>query len=187
MLQKIVQNFVSGMDEDIATSYSNMVTNNQSYIDAVAKNNEVVAKINEKNSEIRAIGDDVRKTLSGDTPESLVASRIARETRPLLLELQTLQDEQSAAQSEMNRILDENKTMFALQQQDRQEKQQMAMTLYGTLRAEEIRQEDIEREDIRLQKEIAREEMIYGREKSDKLEELKQQEEANLSIGLLNK
>ena len=87
----------------------------------------------------------------------------------------------------MNRIYDANKENFEIQMEDRNQKRQMAFQLYGTTRAEEIRQEDIEREDERLRKEIAREEALYGREKSDRLEELKKQEESNLMIGLLDK
>lgn len=55
------------------------------------------------------------------------------------------------AESSMNRIFDANKDAFEVQMEDRNQKRQMAFQLYGTVRAEEIRQEEIIRKDQELQ------------------------------------
>lgn len=153
---------------------------------AVNTLDNINSQIAENNKSINALYTDVRASLSSSTPESMVASRIAREAKPLIEQGMYLAELAQNAESSMNRIYDANKENFEIQMQDRNQKRQTALELYGTIRADEIRQEDIEREDERLQKEIAREELLYGREKSDRLEELKKQEESNLMIGLLN-
>lgn len=56
----------------------------------------------------------------------------------------------------MTRILDENKDIFTIKQQERTEKNNRMMDLYGTIRNEEIRQEDFARADQKLADEIAR-------------------------------
>lgn len=63
----------------------------------------------------------------------------------------------------MTRIMGENKDMFAMRQDDRKQKQNIAMQLYGTIRAEEIRAEDLEIKDRELQQEMeqARTEQEY--------------------------
>lgn len=74
--------------------------------------------------------------------------------------------------------------MFEIQMADRADKRNLAFKLYDTINAEEIRQEDIAREDDRIEKEIALEEYRYQRaladgndiraeERKQKLEDLK--------------
>ena len=43
----------------------------------------------------------------------------------------------------MTRIFEENKDVFDMKQEERKNQQNIAMQLYGTVRAEEIRAEDI--------------------------------------------
>ena len=50
----------------------------------------------------------------------------------------------------MSRIFDENKEMFALKQEERNAKNQRMIELYGTLRNEEIRQEDFARAEEKI-------------------------------------
>ena len=56
----------------------------------------------------------------------------------------------------MSRILSENKDLFDIKQEERNQKNQKMIELYGTIRAEEIRQEDFARADQKLADEIAR-------------------------------
>ena len=51
----------------------------------------------------------------------------------------------------MTRIFEENKDVFDMKQEERKNQQNIAMQLYGTVRAEEIRAEDIQRADQELQ------------------------------------
>lgn len=56
----------------------------------------------------------------------------------------------------MTRIFEENKQVFDLKQEERKQKNDRMIELYGTLRQEEIRQEDFARADKKLADEIAR-------------------------------
>ena len=103
----------------------------------------------------------------------MVASRIAREAKPLIEKGMYLAELAQNAESSMNRIYDANKENFEIQMEDRNQKRQTAFQLYGTIRAEEIRQEDIIRADKKLADEIAR------ADKADTAE-LKRLEEAQL-------
>lgn len=80
--------------------------------------------------------------------------------------------------------------------QERTDNRNLAFKLYDTINADEIRQEDIMREDDRIKKEIALEEYRYQRELADgnairaeerkqKLADLKLQDEYNMKNGLL--
>jgi hypothetical protein len=144
------------LSTDIASDYQNAVINNPAYQDSVQKFNDINGQIAENNKNISALREDVRNKYSAWTPESLIASAIAREARPLIEQGQYLAELQSNAESEMTRILGENKDMFALRQQEREQKNQRMMQLYGTIREEEIRQEDMARADKLLEAEIAR-------------------------------
>lgn len=86
--------------------------------------------------------------------------------------------------------------MFEIQMADRADKRNLAFQLYNTINAEEIRQEDIAREDDRIQKEINLEEYRYQRalqdgntakaeERKQKLEDLKEERDYNMSVGLM--
>lgn len=122
---------------------------------------------------------------TGSTPESVIASAIAKKAQPLIENGQYLQDQLTNATSEMNRILDDNKEIFKLQQDQRTNNRNLAFQLYGTINAEEIRQEDIAREDDRLRKEILLEQYRYGRNRTDQLADLEKQQDYNLQTGLL--
>lgn len=56
----------------------------------------------------------------------------------------------------MTRIFEENKDVFDIKQAERKQKNDRMIELYGTLRNEEIRQEDFARADKKLADEIAR-------------------------------
>jgi len=162
-LQDLLNYFQKDLSTDIAQDYQSAVTNNPAYQASVQKFNDINGQIAENNKFITALRDDVRKKYSAWTPESLIASAIAREARPLIEQGQYLAELQSNAESEMTRIMGENKDMFAMRQDDRKQKQNIAMQLYGTIRAEEIRAEDLEIKDRELQQEMeqARTEQEY--------------------------
>lgn len=195
-LESLVANITGGMDEDIATSYKNAVTNNPEYIQATNKVNAKLAELADVNNNLRKLGEDVRKKYSADTPESLIASAIARDAKPLIDQAQYIQDQVTNAQAEATRIFDNNKEVFWLQMQERTDNRNLAFKLYDTINADEIRQEDIMREDDRIKKEIALEEYRYQRELADgnvlraeerknKLDDLRIQDEYNMKNGLL--
>lgn len=184
------------MDDDIATSYRNSVTNNPEYIQATNKVNALNTQLADVNNNLRQLGEDVRKKYSAWTPESLIASAIAREAKPLIDQAQYIQDQVTNAQAEATRIFDNNKEVFWLQMQERTDNRNLAFKLYDTINADEIRQEDIQREDERIKKEIALEEYRYQRELADgnmiraeerknKLDDLRIQDEYNMKNGLL--
>lgn len=155
------------MDEDIATSYKNSVTNNPEYIQATNKVNALNTQLADVNNNLRRLGEDVRKKYSADTPESLIASAIARDAKPLIDQAQYIQDQVTNAQAEATRIFDNNKEVFGLQMQERTNNRNLAFQLYNTINADEIRQDDIKREDERINKQIALEEFRYERAKAD--------------------
>lgn len=121
----------------------------------------------EVNNNINQLGKDVRAKYSAGTPESLIASAIAREAKPLIDQAQYISDQLTNAKSEATRIMDDSKALFDVQMADRNDKRNLAFKLYDTINAAEIRQEDIQREDDRINKEIALEEYRYQRELAD--------------------
>lgn len=156
ILEQIASYFTKGMNTDIAQEYQNTVTNNPAYQSAVQNYNGINQQIADNNNNINKLREDVRKKYSAWTPESLIASAIAREARPLIEQGQYLSQLQANAQAEMTRIFDENKTGFEIKQQQEQQNMERAYQLYGTVRGEEIRQEDFARADKKLADEIAR-------------------------------
>lgn len=149
-LDSLMAYFTKAMDTDVATEYKNAVINNPEYQSSVQKYNTINSQIAENNKNIQALSDDVRKKYSAWTPESLIASAIARDAKPLIQNGQYLSELQTNAQAEMSRIFDENKEMFALKQEERNAKNQRMIELYGTLRNEEIRQEDFARAEEKI-------------------------------------
>lgn len=79
-----MQYFIEGMDDDLASSYTNSVTNNPDYLKAIKTLEDINTQIAENNNAINKLHTDVRASLSSSTPESMVASRIAREAKPLI-------------------------------------------------------------------------------------------------------
>lgn len=184
-LDSLVSYFTKSMDTDVGEEYKNAVTSNPEYQSSVTKYNDLNQQIADNNKNIQALSTDIRKKYSAGTPESLIASAIARDAKPLLEQGLYLSQLQKNAESEMTRIFDENREMFSLKQQERTENRNIAFQLYNTINAENIRQEDIQRKDEELKKQIEYEEKIHGRDRNEKLDDLKKQEEYNLKIGLL--
>ena len=184
-LNSLVNYFTKSMDTDLASEYQNTVTNNPEYQASVQKFNGINQQIADNNKNIQALNEAVRKKYSAWTPESLIASAIAREARPLIEQWQYLSQLQANAQADMSRIFDQNKEMFTLKQQERTDNRNIAFQLYNTINADQIRQEDIAQKDIDLKKQIALEEYQHGRDRNEKLDDLKRQEEYNLKVGLL--
>jgi len=149
------------------TTYKNLVTNNPEYIEANKKVSDLNSQMATVNNNINQLGTDIRKAVTGETPESVIASKIAREAKPLIDQAQYISDQLENAKAEATRIFEENRGMFDIQMADRADKRNLAFKLYDTINAEEIRQEDIEREDQRIEKEIALEEYRYQRELAD--------------------
>jgi len=142
------------MDTDVASEYQNSVINNPAYQASIQAMNGINQQIADNNKNINALREDVRKKYSAGTPESLIASAIAREARPLIEQGQYLAQLQENAQSEMTRVFEENKQVFDLKQEEITNNRNIALQLYGTIRAEEIRQEDIEIADRELQQKM---------------------------------
>ncbi len=155
-LEQLVSFFTKSMDTDVASEYQNSVINNPAYQASIQAMNGINQQIADNNKNINALRDDVRKKYSAWTPESLIASAIAREARPLIEQGQYLSELQKNAQSEMTRLFEENKQVFDLKQEERNTNNQRMIDLYGTIRQEEIRQEDFARADQKLADEIAR-------------------------------
>lgn len=156
VLEQLVGFFTKSMDTDVAGEYQNTVINNPAYQNSVQQLNGINQQIADNNNNINKLREDVRKKYSAWTPESLIASAIAREARPLIEQGQYLSQLQSNAQAEMTRIFEENKDVFDMKQAERKQKNDRMIELYGTLRNEEIRQEDFTRADQKLADEIAR-------------------------------
>ena len=155
-LEQLVSFFTKSMDTDVAQEYQNSVINNPAYQASIQAMNGINQQIADNNKNINALRTDVRNKYSAGTPESLIASAIAREARPLIEQGQYLSELQKNAQSEMTRLFEENKQVFDLKQEERNTKNQRMIDLYGTIRNEEIRQEDFARADQKLADEIAR-------------------------------
>ena len=155
-LEQLVGFFTKSMDTDVAWEYQNTVINNPAYQSSIQVLNGINQQIADNNNNITKLREDVRKKYSAWTPESLIASAIAREARPLIEQGQYLSQLQQNAQAEMTRIFEENKQVFDLKQEERKQKNDRMIELYGTLRQEEIRQEDFARADKKLADEIAR-------------------------------
>lgn len=151
------------MDTDVAGEYQNSVINNPAYQASIQAMNGINQQIADNNKNINALRDDVRKKYSAGTPESLIASAIAREARPLIEQGQYLTELQTNAQAEMTRLFEENKQVFDLKQEEITNNRNIALQLYGTIRAEEIRAEDLAIKDKELQQEMeqARTEQEY--------------------------
>lgn len=153
-LEQLVSFFTKSMDTDVASEYQNSVINNPAYQASIQNMNGINQQIADNNKNINALRDDVRNKYSAGTPESLIASAIAREARPLIEQGQYLSELQKNAQSEMTRLFEENKQVFDLKQEEITNNRNIALQLYGTIRAEEIRQEDIEIADRELQQKM---------------------------------
>lgn len=155
-LEQLVSFFTKSMDTDVAGEYQNSVINNPAYQASIQQMNGINQQIADNNNNINALRNDVRKKYSAWARESLIASAIAREARPLIEQGQYLTQLQQNAQAEMTRLFEENKAVFDLRQEERNTKNQRMIDLYGTIRNEEIRQEDFARADQKLADEIAR-------------------------------
>lgn len=180
-LEQLVSFFTKSMDTDVAGEYQNSVINNPAYQASIQQMNGINKQIADNNNNINKLREDVRKKYSAWAPESLIASAIAREARPLIEQGQYLTELQKNAQAEMTRLFEENKAVFDLKQEERNTKNQRMIDLYGTIRNEEIRQEDYARADQKLADEIAR------LEKTDKAkaEEKKLERIDNLREGIV--
>jgi len=147
------------------------------------------------NNNINQLGTDIRKAVTGETPESVIASKIAREAKPLIDQAQFIQDQLENAKAEATRISTENKDMFDIQMADRADKRNLAFKLYDTINADEIRQEDIQREeenyardvrraDFEYQRAIDRWDVEYARQLDDERKKLEDDRNYNLTVGL---
>ena len=162
-LEQLVSFFTKSMNTDVASEYQNSVINNPAYQASIQQMNGINQQIADNNKNINALRDDVRKKYSAWAPESLIASAIAREARPLIEQGQYLTQLQQNAQAEMTRLFEENKQVFDLKQEEITNNRNIALQLYGTIRAEEIRAEDLAIKDKELQQEMeqARTEQEY--------------------------
>lgn len=91
------------------TQYKNMVTNNEEYVSANTKVTDLSTQLAKVENDMNVIGEDMRKAITGETPESVIASKIAREAKPLLDKATYLQNQLEIAQADANRIMTDNK------------------------------------------------------------------------------
>ena len=169
-LQELLDKVSSGLDEDIMTQYKNIVTNNEDYVNANTKVTDLSTQLAKVNNDMNVIGEDMRKKITGETPESVIASKIAREAKPLLDKATYLQNQLEIAQADANRIMADNKGMFELQMADRADKRNLAFQLYGTINAAEIRKEDVlmADEELKQKMEQAKTEQEYLQYKDER-------------------
>lgn len=81
----------------------------------------------------------------------------------------------------MTRLFEENKAVFDLKQEERNTKNQRMIDLYGTIRNEEIRQEDFARADQKLADEIAR----TDKKDAETLARLEQERMDNVKLAIV--
>lgn len=176
-LEQLVSFFTKSMDTDVAGEYQNSVIKNPAYQNSIQTLNGINQQIADNNKNINALREDVRKKYSAWTPESLIASAIAREARPLIEQGQYLTQLQQNAQAEMTRLFEENKQVFDLKQEEITNNRNIALQLYGTIRAEEIRAEGlaIKDKELKQQMEKAKTEQEYN--------QLKDQRDYNLKVA----
>lgn len=108
-LTDLLDKVSSGLDEDIMTTYKNMVTNNEEYAAANTKVTDLSNQLAKVNNDMNVIGEDMRKKITGETPESVIASKIAREAKPLLDKATYIENQLEIAKADANRIMADNK------------------------------------------------------------------------------
>lgn len=144
---------------------------------------------------MRKQADDLKERFKG-LPMSTILAMASTKNKPLTDQLYALQDQLTLDSAEYNAQLDQAKTEIDYTLQQSQRAENRAFQLYNTTNAEEIRQEDIQREDERIKRDIELEEYRYQRELEDgniiraeerrnKLEDLKLDYDNNLKLGLL--
>lgn len=144
---------------------------------------------------IRQQANDLKERFKG-LPMSTILTMASAKNKPLTDQLYALQDQLTLDSAEYNAQLDQAKDEIEYTLQNNQRLEKRAFDIYGTVRSEEIRQEDIQREDERIKRDIELEEYRYQRELEDgnliraeerknKLEDLKLDYDNNLKLWLL--
>lgn len=143
----------------------------------------------------RDLWDDY-KAKNSDMPISMILAGYNIASKGLDDQMYTINDNLNTEISNYNSYLDEmNAEMdWELKQQGKEEER--LWNIYGVTSKEQIRQEDIQREDARIeqsiqleearyQRDIERDDKISAQNRLDKLEDLKLQQNFNIETGLL--
>lgn len=78
---------------------------------------DISGKVNALDTSIRGIEDELRASLGGQAPESIIKAEVARRSQPLLLQRQSLVDQFTTLSSSRTDALDRVKTGLGFQQQ----------------------------------------------------------------------
>lgn len=192
---QIMDFITQSFDSDIAGRFQNEVSNDPNIARAFESLEKTQRDLDEIDQSLENLEDDIRSTYTGDVPElSVLQARVAKEAKPLIRRRWQVLDELSIKQAEATRLSEQAREIFQLKVQDAQNLQTFAMQMYNVARADEIREEDIIREEQRYQQEIARADMeyqraierqddVYAREMLDQIAMLEDERRYNAQLG----
>ena len=135
----------------------------------------------------------VEKELWAEVPQSIIESEVALRSEGLYEKAQLLFTQKQSQEANYNRLVEQGTKRFEIAQAEEESRKAFLTQMYGVVRSEEIREEDIIRENLQLDQKIKREEVKYKRdiERQDSvlaeqrqydIEKLKEDRRYNLDI-----
>lgn len=191
---QILEFLTKNLQTDVAGRFQQEVLNDPKLQASYDELENVQRDLNEIDDSLDSLGDEIRASFTGEVPEARLQARIAKEAWPLIKRRGQVLDELAIKQAEVTRLSEEAREIFGLKLQDAERIQDFAFQMYGVQRADEIRYEDIAREEQRYQQEIARADMeyqraierqddVYAREMLDQIAMLEDERRYNAQLG----
>lgn len=137
------------------------------------------------------------KKKNSSLPISMIMAGYSALSRDLDNSIYEVNDTLSQNVAVYNSYLDEANAEIEWEIGDQQAQEERLFNMYGVTSAEEIRQQDIQREDDRIQqsidleeqryqRDVEREDFISAKARKEKIEDMKLEQNTNIETGLLN-
>lgn len=166
ILQQIVENFTNSADDlEVYDTFLNSEWVQQASQDIASTEGEIIG-IQES---LEGIEVAVQSELPAGVPEAIINGEVANRSRWLYKKAEALFAQKQSQEAHYNRMSEQAAKRFSVWQGQEQKKQSFMMQMYGVVKQEELRVEEVMMQEQRYQRDIQRQEVEYQRaiERSD--------------------
>lgn len=182
------------MGQDTLGVYDSMM-NAPEIVNASNQIKDVEQELITVGEQINGIQTEVEKTLPAWVPASIIAGEVANRQKWLYTKVTALEARRQSLNQNYNRMVEMATRRYEVYAGEQKAKQDFMMKVYGVASEQEIRYEDMQREDQRLsqqiqleevnyQRDIARQDYLAAQERKQRLDDMKEERSYNENLAI---
>lgn len=182
------------MGQDTLGVYDSMM-NAPEIVNASNQIKDVEQELITVGEQINGIQTEVEKALPAWVPASIIAGEVANRQKWLYTKVTALEARRQSLNQNYNRMVEMATRRYEVYAGEQKAKQDFMMKVYGVASEQEIRYEDMQREDQRLsqqiqleevnyQRDIARQDYLAAQERKQRIDDMKEERNYNENLAI---